>query len=193
MSTPPEPKPPSVPERDKQGGDALRRPAGAAPEVWTERMLRALAGGMKGNRWFSLIDKVDADRTLELAWDKVRSNAGGSGVDRVTIARFAKDCPRGLLDLKEQLHQASDQPQPVKRVWIPKPGTNQERPLGIPTVRDRIVQTALRLVIEPIFEHRFAEHSPSTLLWALSLSNGLRFPPRTWLQGRAAARANPPR
>jgi RNA-directed DNA polymerase len=47
----------------------------------------------------------------------------------------------------------------VKRVWIPKPGTNQERPLGIPTVRDRIVQTALRMVIEPIFEHRFAEHS----------------------------------
>jgi RNA-directed DNA polymerase len=122
-------------------------------------MLTALARGLKGNRWFSLIDKVYADRTLELAWEKVRANAGGSGVDRITIARFAKDCPRGLLDLKEQLRKASYQPQPVKRVWIPKPGTNQERPLGIPTVRDRIVQTALRLVIEPIFEHRFAEHS----------------------------------
>jgi RNA-directed DNA polymerase len=61
--------------------------------------------------------------------------------------------------LKEQLRTASYQPLPVKRVWIPKPGTNEKRPLGIPTVRDRIVQTALRMVIEPIFEHRFAEHS----------------------------------
>lgn len=151
--------PPSVPARDKQGGEASRRVAGAEPGVWTERMLMALERGVKGNQWFSLIDKVYADRTLELAWAKVRSNAGGSGVDRVTIERFAKGCPRGLLDLKEQLRTASYQPQPVKRVWIPKPGTNQERPLGIPTVRDRVVQTALRMVIEPIFEHRFAEHS----------------------------------
>ena len=122
-------------------------------------MRTALTGGMKGNRWFSLIDKVYADRTLELAWAKVRANAGGSGVDRITIERFAKGCPRGLLDLKEQLRTASYQPLPVKRVWIPKPGTNERRPLGIPAVRDRIVQTALRLVIEPIFEHQFAEHS----------------------------------
>lgn len=122
-------------------------------------MLTALTRGMKGNQWFSLIDKVYEVRTLEQAWGKVRSNAGGSGVDRITIERFAKDCPRGLLDLKEQLRTASYQPLPVKRVWIPKPGTNQQRPLGIPAVRDRIVQTALRLVIEPIFEHQFAEHS----------------------------------
>jgi len=122
-------------------------------------MLTALERGVKGNRWFSLIDKVSADGTLELAWAKVRSNAGGSGVDRITVERFAKDCPRGLLDLQEQLRMASYQPLPVKRVWIPKPGTTERRPLGIPAVRDRIVQTALRLVIEPIFEHRFAEHS----------------------------------
>jgi len=102
---------------------------------------------------------VYADRTLELAWAKVRANAGGSGVDRITVDRFAKDCPRGLLDLKEQLRTASYQPLPVKRVWIPKPGTNERRPLGIPAVRDRIVQTALRQVIEPIFEHQFGEHS----------------------------------
>ena len=80
-------------------------------------------------------------------------------MDRITVERFAKDCPRGLLDLQEQLRMASYQPLPVKRVWIPKPGTTERRPLGIPAVRDRIVQTALRLVIEPIFEHRFAEHS----------------------------------
>jgi len=149
----------SAKARTKQGGDASHRVAGAAPAVWTERMLTALTRGLKGNQWFSLIDKVYADRTLEQAWEKVRSNAGGSGVDRITIERFAKDGPRGLLDLKEQLRTARYQPLPVKRVWIPKPGTNQERPLGIPAVRDRIVQTALRLVIEPIFEHQFAEHS----------------------------------
>jgi len=159
MNTPREGKPPSVPARDKQGGDTPCRPAGAEPGVWSERMLTALARGVKGNQWFSLIDKVYADRTLELAWAKVQSNAGGSGVDRMTIERFAKNCPRGLLDLKEQLRTASYQPLPVKRVWISKPGTNQERPLGIPAVRDRIVQTALRMVIEPIFEHHFAEHS----------------------------------
>ena len=161
MSEPQEGKPSSVPvaTRAKQEGDAARRVAGAEPAVWTERMLTALTRGVKGNQWFSLIDKVHADRTLEQAWEKVRSNAGGSGVDRITIERFAKDCPRGLLDLKEQLRTARYHPLPVKRVWIPKPGTNQERPLGIPAVRDRIVQTALRMVIEPIFEHHFAEHS----------------------------------
>ena len=159
METPRETKPATVPERDKLEGEASARVAGAEPGVWTERMLTALARGMRGNQWFSLIDKVYADRTLELAWEKVESNAGGSGVDSITIERFAKDCPRGLLDLKEQLRTASYQPRPVKRVWIPKPGTNEKRPLGIPTVRDRIVQTALRMVIEPIFEHRFAEHS----------------------------------
>ena len=159
MNTPQEAQPASVPARDKPAGVAPRRTAGAEPGVWTERMLTALARGLRGNQWFSLIDKVYADKTLELAWAKVESNAGGGGVDNMTVTRFAKDCPRGLLDLKEQLRTASYQPQPVKRVWIPKPGTNEQRPLGIPTVRDRIVQTALRLVIEPIFEHHFAEHS----------------------------------
>lgn len=159
MKAPPQATPASVPFGDKQAGAALCPVAGAQAGVWTERMLTALTGGMKNNRWFSLIDKVHADKTLELAWGKVRSNAGGSGVDRITIERFAKDCPRGLLDLQEQLRTASYQPLPVKRVWIPKPGTQERRPLGIPTVRDRIVQTALRMVIEPIFEHRFAEHS----------------------------------
>ena len=159
MSTPRETKPPSVPSGDKQGGEASRRVAGAEPGVWSERMLTALARGVKGNQWFSLIDKVYAERTLALAWAKVESNAGGSGVDCITIERFAKDCPRGLLDLKEQLRMASYLPLPIKRRWIPKPGTNEERPLGIPAVRDRIVQTALRMVIEPIFEHQFAEHS----------------------------------
>ncbi len=61
--------------------------------------------------------------------------------------------------MKKQLEGDSYQPQPVKRVWIPKPGSAEKRPLGIPTVRDRVVQTALKMVIEPIFEREFAPHS----------------------------------
>jgi RNA-directed DNA polymerase len=122
-------------------------------------MLTALVTGRKGKRWFSLIDKVYRTETLQLAWEKVQSNAGGSGVDGITVGRFAKDCPLGLLVLNEQLRQATYQPKPVKRVWIPKPGSSEKRPLGIPTVRDRTVQTALRMVIEPIFEVKFAGHS----------------------------------
>ena len=159
MKTPPETNPPSVLMGDKQGGDADSRWLWVEPEVWTERMLGALETGVKGNRWFSLMDKVYRLNTLELAWEKVKSNAGSSGVDGMTIGCFAKDCTTRLLALNEQLRLGTYQPSPVKRCWIDKTGTNEKRPLGIPTVVDRIVQTALRMVIEPIFEHRFAEHS----------------------------------
>jgi len=156
-SVQPEDKASGVSARTRQGAEVSRR--GAEPAVWTERMLTTLVRGVKGNQWFSLIDKVYASRTLELAWEQVKSNAGGSGVDEVTVARYAKDCPRRLLDVKERLKQARYQPRPVKRVWIPKAGTREKRPLGIPTVEDRIVQTALRMVIEPIFERDFSERS----------------------------------
>jgi RNA-directed DNA polymerase len=96
---------------------------------------------------------------LELAWGKVRSNAGACGVDGITVERFAKDSQKRLLAVSEQIQRSAYQPQPVKRVWIPKPGSVELRPLGIPTVRDRVVQTALRMVIEPIFEREFAEQS----------------------------------
>ena len=160
MNAGPENQPPVVPARDKQGGAHCVRWAWVERAVWTDRMLEALDQGVQGQgKWFSLIDKVWTDRNLQQAWAKVQSNAGGCGVDGITVARFAKDSPRGLLDLKEQLRMASYQPLPVRRKWIEKPGTNQKRPLGIPAVRDRIVQTALRNVIEPIYEHTFAEHS----------------------------------
>ncbi len=159
MNEPAEDQPPSVPATDKQGGDIRARWAWVEPQVWTERMLTALETGVKGNQWFSLMDKVYRLDTLAAGWEQVQANAGGSGVDGITVERFAKDCPRGLLALNEQLREGSYRPQPVKRCWIPKPGTNEKRPLGVPTVRDRIVQTALRMVIEPIFEHQFAEHS----------------------------------
>lgn len=159
MNTPRQDNPPTVSAGGKQGGEDFRHKVGAEAGVWSDRMLEALERGVKGNRWFSLIDKIQSDQTLRLAWEKVRANAGGSGVDRVTVERFEKICHTGLLDLKEQLQQARYQPLPIKRKWIPKPGTTEQRPLGIPVVRDRIVQTASRMVIEPIFERHFAEHS----------------------------------
>ena len=122
-------------------------------------MLAALAAGVKGNKWFSLIDKIYAARTLGLAWEKVRVNAGACGVDGITVARFGKDSQTRLLAVKEQLQRNRYQPRPVKRVWIPKPGSADKRPLGIPTVTDRVVQAAVRLVIEPIFEREFAPTS----------------------------------
>lgn len=94
MNIPPENPPPPVPVRAQQGGEASVRKVPAEPAVWTERMLTALVTGLKGNRWFRLIDKVYRAETLQLAWEKVRSNAGGSGVDGITVGRFAKDCPR---------------------------------------------------------------------------------------------------
>ena len=122
-------------------------------------MLAALERGLKGNKWFSLIDKVRAMGTLELAWEKVKSNAGACGVDGITVAHFGKDSQIRLLAVKEHLTEGTYQPKPAKRVWIPKPGNAEKRPLGIPTVRDRVVETAVKMVIEPIFESRFHPHS----------------------------------
>ena len=127
--------------------------------MWTERMLAALERGVKGSRWFSLIDKVWSLKTLALAWERVKANAGTSGVDGTSVERFAKDWEPRLLAVKERLRQSSHQPKPIKRVWIPKEGTSEKRPLGIPTVEDRIVQTAIRMVVEPIFERDFSECS----------------------------------
>jgi RNA-directed DNA polymerase len=122
-------------------------------------MLAALERGVKGNKWFSLIDKVWSERTLGLAWEKVKSKAGACGVDGITVERFSKDSHKRLLAVREHLKGGSYQPRPVKRVWMPKPGSAEKRPLGVPTVTDRVVQTALRMVIEPIFEKEFAPRS----------------------------------
>lgn len=121
-------------------------------------MLSALANGVKGGKWFSLMDKVFAPKTLALAWAKVRSNKGAAGVDGQSIDRFAAKAELYLSELSAALREGTYLPQPVKRVDIPK-GDGRTRPLGIPTVKDRIVQQAVRLVIEPIFEHGFADGS----------------------------------
>ncbi len=122
-------------------------------------MLIALERGVKGGKWFSLIDKVYRERTLLLAWEKVRSNGGGCGVDGITIRRIGKTATERLLALKQRLRSGRYQPKPVKRVRILKPGSRETRPLGIPTVEDRVVQQAVRMVVEPILETCFADHS----------------------------------
>ena len=151
--------PSPVPTEDRLGGEVYGRWPCAQRCVWTERMLETLERGPKNGVWHSLIDKVYAERTLKAAWEKVQSNKGASGVDRLTIGVFARTAEKRLEELAQQLREGRYSPQPVRRVLIPKPGTNQKRPLGIPTVRDRIVQTALRMVIEPIFERDFAHES----------------------------------
>ena len=126
--------------------------------VWTERMLSALGNGVKGGKWYSLIDKVYAADTLELAWMKVWANKGAAGVDGQSVDRFAAKAEVYLSELSAALRAGTYRPQAVKRVEIPK-GDGRTRPLGIPTVKDRIVQQAVRLVIEPIFEHGFCDGS----------------------------------
>lgn len=122
--------------------------------IWTERMVSALDNGVKGGKWFSLIDKVIRPATLAIAWQRVARNKGAAGVDGQSVERFAHDAERYLAELQAHLADGSYRPQPVRRVEIPK-GDGKTRPLGIPTVKDRIVQTALKMVIEPILEVQF--------------------------------------
>ena len=129
------------------------------PTVWTERMLAALEQGVKGGRWYSLMDKVCAERTLRAAWERVQRKAGSAGVDRQSVQAFAARADRYLAELARDLRAGRYRPRPVRRVWIPKPGRAERRPLGIPTVKDRVVQTALKLVLEPIWEATVAEQS----------------------------------
>ncbi len=144
-----------VPETAKQGTEARRRAWGwVEASVWTERMVSALGNGVKGGKWFSLVDKLVRPATLEAAWRKVALNKGAAGVDGQSIERFAAQAERYLRELHHALETGSYRPSPVKRVEIPK-GDGRTRPLGIPTVKDRIVQTALKMVIEPVFEVRF--------------------------------------
>ncbi|SBT09414.1 RNA-directed DNA polymerase (Reverse transcriptase) [Candidatus Accumulibacter aalborgensis] len=122
--------------------------------IWTERMLAALDNGVKGNKWFSLIDKVYRPQTLMAAWQQVKVNKGAAGIDGQSIERFAADAERYLGELAEDLKEGRYRAAPVRRVEIPKAG-GKPRPLGIPTVKDRIVQAAVKRVIEPIFEKEF--------------------------------------
>lgn len=149
----------TVPLEAKLAGDIRSRWPWVEPNVWTERMLTALENGVKGGKWYSLMDKVSSLANLKSAFAMVKANKGSPGVDHQTIKMFEARLEDNLSRLAESLRTGTYRPQAIKRVWIPKPGTMEKRPLGIPTVRDRVVQAALRNVLEPIFEKDFAPHS----------------------------------
>jgi len=144
----------------KQVEEIRARWAWTDPGVWTDGMLTALENGVKGGQWFSLIDKVYAETTLYSAGRYVTSKPGkATGVDHVTPRHYERNLRENTRRLSTSLRERSYRPQKIRRTWIAKPGGREKRPLGIPTVRDRVVQTALLRVIEPIFEREFAEQS----------------------------------
>jgi RNA-directed DNA polymerase len=155
-----EAKPTSVAATPQQAGEARDPWWWVERTVWTERMLTRLTDREPANRvWFRMADKTYAPANLASAFAKVWRNGGSAGADAQTVAHFARHAEAELARLHEQLRDGTYRPQPVRRAWIPKPGSNEKRPLGIPAVRDRIVQAALRHVLEPIFETEFAEQS----------------------------------
>ncbi|ATG90988.1 group II intron reverse transcriptase/maturase [Methylomonas koyamae] len=148
---------PTVSNRTKQGTETAGIP-GVEAAIWTDRMVSALVNGVEGHKWYSLMDKVYAPTTLALAWAKVKVNRGAAGVDRQSVEQFEAQADHYLAELSQSLREGTYRPMAVKRVEIPK-GDGQRRPLGIPTVKDRIVQAGVKLVIEPIFEVIFLNSS----------------------------------
>lgn len=159
----PEIKPAEVPKPEeseaKQVGEIRERWKWVEPAIWTERMLTALETGLKGGKWFSLIDKVYALSSLEAAYEKVKANKGSAGVDGQSIEQYENKLAVNLERISRKLREGTYEPQGIKRVYIPKPGSREKRPLGIPAVEDRIVQKAAKAVMEPIFEKGFAKRS----------------------------------
>ena len=149
---------PEVPPA-KQGREVPARWAWTEASVWSERMLATLERGIKGGKWFSLIDKVWKTENLQSAAEKVARGKSQQKPDGRKCHRYLEQSQERLPALQDKLKQGDYQPKPVQRVWIPKLGSKELRPLGVPAVEDRVVQMALRNVLEPIFEHTFAEHS----------------------------------
>ena len=151
--------PTKVPFAATPAGEPPSIRAWANPSVWTDPMLTALEQGVRGGRWHTLIDKVYSRINLFTAGRTVVGNEGAPGVDHVTVEKFDTHSRKELARLHAELQNDEYRPQAVRRKWIDKPGSPDKRPLGIPTVRDRVVQTALRNVLEPIFDATFAKHS----------------------------------
>jgi len=158
MTRPDEEQPAQVPLA-QQAGLTYARWRWVKRSAWTMRMLTTLEQGIKGGKWFRLIDKVHSEKNLLAAFTQVAAKDGASGVDHMTVEEFQERLPERISAIEAEIRLRSYKPQSIRRVHIPKPGTNETRPLGIPTVRDRVVQAAVLNVIEPIFERDFAEHS----------------------------------
>ena len=145
-----ETQPPRVPQTAQQGGDIRARWAWVEPEIWTERRLATLETGIEGGKWFRLIDKVWRQENLAKSLQKVVAKGGSAGIDSQRVSQVAEHREQRIQKLEQELRTNQYRPQAVKRVWIPKPGSQEKRPLGVPTLRDRIVQRAVLQVIEPI-------------------------------------------
>ena len=143
----------------KQGREVTPQWAWTEASVWTERMLATLERGIKGDKWYSLIDKVWKMENLQSAVANVVRNKSKHKPDGQRCRRYAEQRDWRLPALQSKLQNGDYQPQPVRRVWIPKLGSRELRPLGIPPVENRVVEMAVRQVIEPIFEQTFAEQS----------------------------------
>jgi RNA-directed DNA polymerase len=122
-------------------------------------MLEALARGNEGRQWHTLMDKVFSPKTLHLALSAVCANKGAPGLDGQTTQAVARRAAEEVTLIQRLLQEGKYEPRAAKRVWIDKAGSTQKRPLGLPTVRDRIVEKSLHIILEPIFEKDFAEHS----------------------------------
>ncbi len=134
-------------------------PLGPPSQVKVRRLQNRLWAAAKqspGRRFHALYDRIYRDDILWEAWERVRVNRGAAGVDHLTIAMVEDDygVERLLAELRDALRAGNYRPAPVRRVEIPKPD-GKKRPLGIPTVKDRVVQQATKLVLEPIFEADF--------------------------------------
>lgn len=154
--------PQTVAPRPKASGETKKEPMRlslGSSAVWTQRMLATLERGVTGGKWHSLIDKVWEISNLKMAAWAVISRGGSAGVDGQSCEALEAHLEEIIRGLSRQLQENVYVPKAVKRVWIPKAGSSEKRPLGIPAIQDRVVQTSLLYVLEPIFEREFAEHS----------------------------------
>lgn len=127
--------------------------------IWSLNMLRALENGVKGNKWYSLKDKICRETALKYGFYKVLRNDGGRGVDGQTIKMFDQNLEANITALSHKLESNQYEPMPTKRVYIDKPGSAVKRPLGIPTVVQRTVEATFKFALEPIFEKEFLDCS----------------------------------
>ncbi|MGH9222856.1 MAG: reverse transcriptase domain-containing protein [Acidimicrobiales bacterium] len=125
-----------------------------------QRTLYRAAKADPERRFHALYDKIYRRDVLERAWSNVRHNAGAAGIDRATIADVERYGVTRLLDeLAAELKAGTYRPLPARRVYIDKRGSADKRPLSIPAVRDRVVQAAVKIVLEPVFEADFLPYS----------------------------------